>query len=205
MAGFDRQGRPVYRPLGGWVEAPDDLQPELEGEAAADVIIVGAGFAGLSTALELAARGAKVIVLEREFAGFGASGRNAGYLAGGQGLEYDLFLRRVGHAQAKQIIRFYDDGVDYVERKLAELGIDCEYNASGIIRAGVHPSQEKKLRKSLRTGVALGSPGSSLTTPRCARAAYRRHSCSVATCQAVARSIRANMSWACGARRCVPG
>ncbi|NUT13325.1 MAG: FAD-binding oxidoreductase [Cupriavidus sp.] len=159
MTGFDRQGRPVYRPLGGWVEAPDDLQPELEGEAAADVIIVGAGFAGLSTALELAARGAKVIVLEREFAGFGASGRNAGYLAGGQGLEYDLFLRRVGHEQAKQIIRFYDDGVDYVERKLAELGIDCDYNASGIIRAGVHPSQEKKLRKSLRTGVALGSPG----------------------------------------------
>ncbi|MCO4893155.1 FAD-binding oxidoreductase [Cupriavidus sp. WGtm5] len=159
MTGFDRQGRPVYRPLGGWVEAPDDLQPELEGEAAADVIVVGAGFAGLSTALELAARGAKVIVLERDFAGFGASGRNAGYLAGGQGLEYDLFLRRMGHAQAKQIVRFYDDGVDYVERRLAELGIDCDYNASGIIRAGVHPSQEKKLRKSLRTGVALGSPG----------------------------------------------
>lgn len=159
MAGFDGQSRHAYRPLGGWVEAPQDPQPELEGQASADVVIVGAGFAGLSTALELTARGAKVIVLEREFAGFGASGRNAGYLAGGQGLEYDLFLKRVGHEQAKQIVSFYDEGVDYVERKLAEYGIDCDYNASGIIRAGVHPSQEKKLRESMRMGVELGSPG----------------------------------------------
>lgn len=152
-------GRKTYRPFGGWVEMPDDPQPRLEGAVGADVVIAGAGFAGLSTALELAARGAKVIVLERECAGAGASGRNAGYLAGGQGLEYDLFLKRVGREQAKQIVGFYDAGVDYVERKLGEYGIDCDYNASGIIRAGVHPSQEKKLRESMRTGIALGSPG----------------------------------------------
>ncbi|RQS02753.1 FAD-binding oxidoreductase [Burkholderia sp. Bp9002] len=147
-----------YRPLGGWLERPDDPQPPLEGDVDADVIVVGAGFAGLSTALELAARGAKVVVIEREFAGFGASGRNAGYLAGGQGLEYELFRKRVGDAQAKQIVGFYDEGVAYVERKLAEHGIDCDYTASGIIRAGVHPSQEGKLRESMRTGIELGSP-----------------------------------------------
>lgn len=159
MDGFNWQGGQAYRPLGGWVERPDDVQPQLDGDVSADVVVAGGGFAGLSTALELAARGAKVIVLEREFAGFGASGRNAGYLAGGQGLEYDLFLKRVGHQQAREIVRFYDEGVDYVERKLAEYAIDCDYNASGIIRAGVHPSQERKLRKSMRTGVQLGSPG----------------------------------------------
>lgn len=147
-----------YRPIGGWLEMPDDLQPPLEGDVSADVVIVGAGFAGLSTALELAARGAKVIVLERDFAGFGASGRNAGYLAGGQGLEYDLFLKRVGRAQAKEIVSFYEVGVHYVERKLSEYGIDCDYNPSGVIRAGIHPSQEKKLRKNLRIGLELGAP-----------------------------------------------
>ncbi|MEE9103691.1 FAD-dependent oxidoreductase [Pseudomonas nitroreducens] len=152
-------GAQTFRSLGGWVEKPDDLQPELEGDVSADVIVVGAGFAGLSTALELTALGAKVIVLEKDFAGFGASGRNAGYLAGGQGLEYELFLKRVGHKQAKEIVRFYDQGVSYVEKRLGELGIDCDYNASGIIRAGVHPSQEKKLRESMRTGLELGSPG----------------------------------------------
>ncbi|MBN3787968.1 FAD-dependent oxidoreductase [Burkholderia sp. Ac-20353] len=147
-----------YRPVGGWIEPPERAQPPLEGDVCADAIVVGAGFAGLSTALELAARGASVVVLEREFAGFGASGRNAGYLAGGQGLEYDLFLKRVGREQAKQIVGFYDEGVAYVERKLAEYAIDCDYRASGIIRAGVHPSQEKRLRESMAIGIELGSP-----------------------------------------------
>ncbi|WP_175767059.1 NAD(P)/FAD-dependent oxidoreductase [Burkholderia cenocepacia] len=147
-----------YRPVGGWIEPPERAQPELEGDVQADAIVVGAGFAGLSTALELAARGASVVVLEREFAGFGASGRNAGYLAGGQGLEYELFLKRVGHEQARRIVGFYDEGVAYVERKLVEYAIDCDYRASGIIRAGVHPSQEKRLRESMATGIELGSP-----------------------------------------------
>ena len=147
-----------FRPYGGWLDRPADLQPSLEGQLSADAVIAGAGFAGLSTALELAAQGAKVIVLEREFAGAGASGRNAGYLAGGQGLEYELFLKRVGHEQARKIVGFYDEGVAYVERKLVEHGIECDYNPSGIIRAGIHSSQEKKLRESMQTGIELGSP-----------------------------------------------
>ncbi len=151
-----------FRSLGGWLERPDDIQPSLSGDDSADVIVVGAGFAGLCTALELTALGAKVIVLEQEFAGFGASGRNAGYLGGGQGLEYELFLKRVGREQARSIIRFYDEGVGYVEKKLGDLGIDCDYNPSGIIRAGVHPSQEKRLRESMELGVSLGSPATFL-------------------------------------------
>jgi glycine/D-amino acid oxidase-like deaminating enzyme len=147
-----------YHPFGGWLNPPHDPQPPLEGDAHADVVIAGAGFAGLSTALELARGGAKVIVLEREFAGFGASGRNAGYLAGGQALEYELFLKRVGHEQARKIVGFYDEGVAYVERKLVEHGIECDYNASGFIRAGIHASQEKKVRESMQTGIELGSP-----------------------------------------------
>lgn len=147
-----------YRPLGGWVEKPADLQPELEGSVQADVVVVGAGFAGLSTALELAARGAKVVVLEREFAGFGASGRNAGYLAGGHGLQHDLFIKRFGREQAGQIVEFYEAGVAYVERKLPEYGIDCDYNDSGTIAAGIHPSQEKGMRTRMQTGVELGAP-----------------------------------------------
>lgn len=148
----------TFRPNGGWLERPVRIQPQLEGDVNADVVVVGAGFAGLSTALELAKRGAKVVVLEQEFAGFGASGRNAGYLVGGQGLEYELFLKRVGHEKAKQIVGFYDEGVSYVERRINEYGILCDYNASGVIRAGVHPSQEKKLRESMRVGIELGSP-----------------------------------------------
>ena len=145
-----------YRALGVWVERPDDLQPELVGDVNADVVIIGAGFAGLSAALELVKHGANVVVLEREFAGFGASGRNAGYLAGALGLEYDLFLKNIGNEKGKEIVRYYEDAVPFVEGKLKEYEIDCDYNQTGIIRAGIDPSQEDKVRESMRTGAELG-------------------------------------------------
>jgi glycine/D-amino acid oxidase-like deaminating enzyme len=154
----------LFRPHGGWLATPIDSSPALDGDRRADVAVVGAGYAGLSTALELKARGVDVVVLEREHAGFGASGRNAGYLAGGQGLEYEFFLNRVGHERAKAIVGFYDEGVRYVERKLAQYAIDCDYTASGLIRAGIHPSQEKPLRKSMETGCELGSPAEFLSS-----------------------------------------
>lgn len=146
-----------FRLLGGWIEQPNNLQPELESSVNADVIVVGAGFAGLSTALELTARGAKVIVLEQEFGGFGASGRNAGYLLGSMGIEFEMFVKRVGIEHARKFIRFYDEAVEYVERRLVELDINCDYTPSGIIRAAVVPSQEKWLRRSMEIGQELGS------------------------------------------------
>jgi glycine/D-amino acid oxidase-like deaminating enzyme len=146
-----------FRSVGGWLERPGDLQPRLEGHEQADVIVIGAGFAGLSTALELKALGANVIVLEQEFAGFGASGRNAGYLLGSMGIEYEVFVNRVGVDQARQFVRFYDEAVTYVETRLEALGIDCDYNPSGVIRAAVHPSQEKRLLQGMELGRKLGA------------------------------------------------
>lgn len=156
MANYNPKSLP-FRLLGGWIEQPDDLQPELEGSDSADVIVVGAGFAGLSTALELTARGAKVIVLEQEFGGFGASGRNAGYLLGSMGIEFEVFAKRVGVEHARKFVNFYDEAVCYVEKRLAELEIQCDYNPSGIIRAAIDPSQEKWLRRSMEVGRELGS------------------------------------------------
>lgn len=153
----------AWRPIGGWVEVPADLRPPLEDHVTADVVIVGGGgFAGLSTALELRARGADVVVLEAEFAGFGASGRNAGYLAGGQGLDYHLFMKRLGREQVSRIIHYFEDGVAYVERTLQRHGIDCDYLATGLIRATIHTSQEKKMRANMALGVALGAPATLL-------------------------------------------
>ena len=148
----------TYKPDGGWIEPPSDIQPALDGRASADAIVIGAGFAGLSTALELRARGADVIVLESRFAGFGASGRNAGYLAGGQGLDYHLFMKRLDRAQVSEIVRYFEEGVSYVEGKLEQYDIDCDYHRSGLIRAGIHPSQEKRLRANMQLGVELGAP-----------------------------------------------
>lgn len=145
-----------YRTLGGWVEKPDDMQAALEGDIRADAIVIGAGFAGLCAALELARKGQKVALLEREFAGFGASGRNAGYLAGAIGIEYELFYRKVSQELGREIVRYYEDAVTFVEGKLKEYGIDCDYKRSGIVRAGIHAAQEGRLRKGMRIGAGYG-------------------------------------------------
>lgn len=145
-----------YRTLGGWVERPADMQPALEGDVHGDVIIVGAGYAGLHAALALRQQGLNVILLEREFAGYGASGRNAGYLAGGIGVEYGMFAKKIGLEQGRQVIRYYEEAVTFVERMLKELGIDCDYNQSGIVRAGLHPAHEKRVRNAMQLGAELG-------------------------------------------------
>jgi gamma-glutamylputrescine oxidase len=67
--------------LSPWVATPPDLRPPLSADRTADVAIVGGGFTGLSTALALKRAGVDVVVLERDFAGFGASGRNAGHIS----------------------------------------------------------------------------------------------------------------------------
>lgn len=155
------------------MEPPADLQPSLEGDVKADVIVVGAGFAGLSTALELRALGAQVILLEQEFAGFGASGRNAGYLLGSMGIEYDMFVKRLGVAQATQFVRFYDEAVPYVEGRMKTLGIDCDYNPSGVLRAGIHLSQKTPAAKH-GIGSKVRQRPASWTVPKCGRGEFRR-------------------------------
>jgi glycine/D-amino acid oxidase-like deaminating enzyme len=145
-----------YRALGGWVEKPDDMQAPLDGDINADVVIIGAGFAGLSAALELASKRLNVVVLEREFAGFGASGRNAGYLAGAIGIEYELFHKKVSQQTGEEVVRYYEDSVTFVEGKLKEHGIECDYNQSGIIRAGIHEAQLGRLRKGMKVGAGFG-------------------------------------------------
>lgn len=151
-----------YRPIGAWVEQPADRQPPLVGSIDADVVVVGGGFAGLSTALELTAAGARVVLLERDFCGFGASGRNAGYLAGGQGLKFGLFAKRLGEERTRAITRFYQEGVAYVEDRIDHYGIDCDYLQTGLLRAAIHPSQADGLRAKMEAAISYGAPATFL-------------------------------------------
>jgi glycine/D-amino acid oxidase-like deaminating enzyme len=140
-----------------YVERPKDLQPALDRDIRADVAIVGGGFTGLSTALALARAGVEAVVLERDFCGYGASGRNAGHLT--PTICKDLPTARMlfGAETAGKLARFADHCVESAERMIAEYGIDCDYNPSGNIMGVVHPSQEKRLRAATEAAKSLGA------------------------------------------------
>ena len=144
--------------VSGWLTSAPERRPPLQGDLRADVVIVGGGYNGLSTALELRARGIDVVLLERDFAGSGASGRNAGYLAGGLGLEFDLIIRRLGRERTAALVGFYDQAVHHVEKILARYQIDCDYEPTGLVIAGIHPNQEARVRHQAEIGREFGTP-----------------------------------------------
>ena len=100
--------------------------PELKGEVSADVAIIGGGFTGVNTALELAERGYKVALLESNRISWGASGRNGGQIIGGIGHSHEKFEKAIGKEGVKRI---YDMGVECCEiirERVAKYDIQCD-------------------------------------------------------------------------------
>jgi len=140
-----------------WVASPPDLQPGLAVERSVDVAIIGAGFTGLSTALALKRAGVDVVVLERDFAGFGASGRNAGHLTPTIGKDLPTVLMLFGKRRAADLVRFADDAVRCVEDTIRAERIACDYLPTGNIMAAVHPKQEGRMRKAAAVAAEIGA------------------------------------------------
>ena len=92
-----------------------------------DVCIIGAGFQGLSTALELAERGKKVIVLEGARVGFGASGRSGGQAINGFEEGIDEYIKQVGFEKAKQLWEMSLEAIDIIDERVKKYGIQCDW------------------------------------------------------------------------------
>lgn len=146
-----------YHEISPWVRTPDDLQPPLETDLRADVVVIGGGYTGLSTALSLRAQGADVALLERDFAGAGASGRNAGHLTPTIGKDIPTLLRIFGRERASRLVRFADAAVEYAEETIRKHGIDCDYAATGNVLGGLHPKHESSLRRAAEAAAELGA------------------------------------------------
>jgi glycine/D-amino acid oxidase-like deaminating enzyme len=140
-----------------YVSAPRDPQPPLTSDIHADVAIVGGGYTGLSTALALHERGVSSVVLERDFCGYGASGRNAGHLTPTICKDLPTAVMMFGRETAAKLARYADFCVESAEALMSAYDIDCDYNRSGNIMAVVHRAQEKRLREATQAAVALGA------------------------------------------------
>lgn len=107
----------------------------LDARIETETCIVGGGLAGLSIALGLAERGRKVTVLEARQVGWGASGRNGGFVGPGFACGLDAIARRVGETDAHRLYRLSAEAVDLVRHRIDRYGIDCGPHLDGVVSA----------------------------------------------------------------------
>lgn len=105
---------------------PQPDHPVLQGDVMADVCVVGGGFSGLNTALELAERGMSVVLLEAHKIGWGASGRNGGQLIRGVGHGLDQFEGVIGKDGVRQMKLMGLEAVEIVRQRVEWFNIACD-------------------------------------------------------------------------------
>jgi glycine/D-amino acid oxidase-like deaminating enzyme len=138
------------------VPAPETAP--LEGRVRADVCIVGGGYTGLTTALELARGGVRVVLLERREIGFGGSGRNAGHCTP-TFTHYSLLelSRMLGEPWAERLIARQTRANDRVAEMIQRYQIECEWRQNGYVQGALHRNAIARLEEKVESYNAAGA------------------------------------------------
>ena len=160
------------------------LEP-LAGDIRADVVVIGAGFAGLSAALELAQKGYSVVVLEADLICSGASGRNGGQAIVGYASGQEPFEQQLGKDAARMAWDMSLEAIDLIDQRIADHQIDCDrvhgylYVADSAkkARALEAETQSMQLQYGLITDFVTGPDVQKhIQSPRYCAAAYEKKS-----------------------------
>ena len=154
-------GALAYRKLSFWHDTvPGSLEPQdpLDGDCDADVAIAGAGFTGLWTAyyLKKARPELRVVVCEREIAGFGASGRNGGWCSALFPASLSKLDRMGGRDAAIAMYRAMQQTVDEVGAAVAAEGIDCHWAKGGTVQLARSAVQLERARAEIAEAREFG-------------------------------------------------
>jgi glycine/D-amino acid oxidase-like deaminating enzyme len=118
-------------------------RPPLAGRIEADVCVIGGGLAGLTTALELARAGRSVCVVEARRVGWGASGRNGGFVSPGFSAGHATLIRAVGEDHARALHRLSIEGMNAVADNIDRLAIAGANPVHGTLSASRHEAGDE--------------------------------------------------------------
>jgi gamma-glutamylputrescine oxidase len=163
----------------------DPTSEPLSGDIRADVVVVGAGFAGLSAAIELAQKGYGVVVLEADLVCSGASGRNGGQAIVGYASGQEPFEQQLGKEAARLVWDMSLEAIDLIDKRIAEHQIDCDrvhgylYVADSAKKARALEAETQSMQQNygLTTDFASGADVQRhIQSPLYCAAAYERKS-----------------------------
>jgi glycine/D-amino acid oxidase-like deaminating enzyme len=130
----------------------------LQGNMRADVCIVGGGYTGISTALHLAKRGMKAVVLEEKSIGFGGAGRNVGLVNAGMWVMPDELPNVLGEVHGDRLLKLLGDAPSAVFDIVDNYGIECQLQKHGTLHCGVGQAGLEELQKRETQWQARGAP-----------------------------------------------
>ncbi len=146
-----------------WLNTYGPYTPNVpvNGDTTADVAIIGGGFTGLSTAyfLRKAEPAMKVVVLEGEVVGYGASGRNGGFAMTLFGLEPAVTAMLFGKQRTVEAHHYCERSVDLVRDLVREHDIQCDFEYTGFLRLATTPGYVKRIQHDLELLTSLGVTG----------------------------------------------
>lgn len=137
---------------------PVEPSPALQASIKTDVLVVGAGFTGLSTALHLAEQGVDVCIIDASQPGWGASGRNGGQVIPGLKYDPDELLARFGPERGRMLADFVGSAADLVFDLVERHGIDCQPVRKGWIQTAHSDAMLKTVERRVRQWQARGAP-----------------------------------------------
>lgn len=132
--------------------------PTFDGSERADIVVVGAGYTGLSAALHLAQCGISVLVLDAHEPGWGASGRNNGQVVAALKHEPHEIEKRFGKERGGELIRVIGNGPDLVFGLIERYAMECSARRSGILTAAHSATSLSDLQRRVEIWVRRGAP-----------------------------------------------